>query len=124
MNVYISCHDHRIATDFAGMLAGAGHTIVSTWHTETAPRPDPNDGAEWGEKASRNMGQIGGADALVLIAAPDKVTGGKFVEAGYALCGGVTVYTVGRVENGMLWHPDVKHVANAAELIAALGEAK
>lgn len=57
---------------------------------------------------------------LVLLAGPDKYTGGKFVEAGFALGRGFDVVVVGRIENGMLHHPSVTNVADVESLITYL----
>lgn len=130
MKVYISCHHRDPANALSAELTAAGHEVVSTWHAATCPRPAADDRSKWAESAKRNVAAVLGADALVVVACPDHVArvrcvpGGKFVEAGVALSGGRRVFTVGGVENGMLFHPHVEHVDDAAELVAALGGAK
>lgn len=130
MRVYISCHAAEPARELASALIAAGHTIVSTWHESTELRPAIDDGTAWAANAKRNMTEIDTAEALALIASPEHITrtacvpGGKFVEAGYALNhalgSGFLVVTVGGVENGMLYHPAVKHVQTTAELVNLL----
>ena len=120
MRVYISCHNPDLANDLAAVLKAAGHEVVSTWHSDPGPRPARDDAGAWAAKTVDNLAQIGAADALALIAGPERYPGGKFVEAGYALCACVKVFTVGGVENGMLHHPGVKHTKDAAELLALL----
>lgn len=122
MRIYISCHHPDPANELAAALTVAGHEIASTWHTDTAPRPDRDDANAWAQKANDNFEQIAGADALVLIAGPDKYPGGKFVEAGYAIGLGKEVYTVGRVENGILYCAAVEHATSAPHLIDLLTE--
>ena len=127
MKVYISCHHPDPANELAAILREAGHEVVSTWHTETGPRPDAADKHSWGLKADNNLAQITTADDLVVIASPEHlsrercVPGGEFFEAGFAQAHpGMRVFTVGGVENGMLYASDVTHVANATELLQML----
>lgn len=131
MKIYLSCHSPAPANDLATTLVAAGHKVVSTWHYEGA-RPAAGDAKTWGKKAVQNLDQILGADALVLIASPGhidgsaRVPGGKFVEAGYAIClaeqGDSQVFTLGGVENGMLHHPEIRHAGDVAELLKMLEE--
>lgn len=138
MKVYISCHHPDPANALAATLRTAGHEVVSTWHSESAPRPATGDIHTWREKANRNFDQIEVADALVLIASPEHlsrekcVSGGKFVEAGYAY--GlkhpkghpkegqlrVAVITLGGMENGMLAAERVFHCTDAADVLTLL----
>ncbi len=124
--VYIACHHRDPANELADRLAAALHTVSSTWHRDTAPRPWPTDAAAWSANAARNMKGIGGSDVLVLIASPEhvaganRVPGGKFIEFGYALARCVRALTLGGVENGMLWHPNVEHAADVVDLLAKL----
>lgn len=128
MRVYIAAHHPDPANDLAAALRAAGHAVVSTWHASTDPRPAADDAAAWGRAALRNQSEIDGAHVLVVVASPEHlsrakcVPGGKFVEAGYATRAGCRVVTVGGVENGMLYHPHVEHVADAAGLVALLGK--
>ena len=119
--VYISSHHPDPANELAAALTAAGHDVVSRWHSEAAPRPAADDAAAWQEKAARNLTAVRGAAVLALVAGPDKYPGGKFVEAGYAIGRGIHVVVVGRVENGMLYHPLVSRVDDAAGLMALLG---
>lgn len=127
MRVYIACHAPDRANHVADVLRAAGHAVVSTWHTSTDPRPARDDAAVWGRNALRNQSEIDGCNVLVVVASPahldgtERVPGGKFVEAGYAIRAMARVVTVGGVENGMLYHPHVEHVADAAGLVALLG---
>jgi len=124
--VYIACHAPDRANYVADVLKAAGHAVVSTWHTSADPRPAKDDAAGWGRSALRNQSEIDGSRVLVVVASPahldgtERVPGGKFVEAGYAIRGNVRVVTVGGVENGMLYHPHVEHVADAVALVELL----
>jgi hypothetical protein len=126
--IYISSHHPDPANILATVLAQAGHTVSSTWHGETGPRPAADDAAAWGEKAKRNKAEIANSDVLVLIASPEhlsgekRVSGGKFIEAGYAIGRCARVVTVGGVENGMLWDPHVEHAADADALVKLLAK--
>lgn len=121
MKVYISCHHPDPANELAAALRAAGHDVVSTWHTDAPPKPPLDNATAWAAKAAANLEIIDvDAEALVLIAGPEKYSGGKFIEAGYAMTVGCDVYTLGRVENGMLHHPKVKHAADVGELLALI----
>ena len=126
MKVYISCHHPDPANDLAAKLIAAGHQVVSTWHTDLAPRPAAADATGWQPAADRNLDQIIGADALVVIASPDHVSrakcvpGGKFVEAGAAIALAKTVVTCGGVENGMLHAAQVRHAADGDGVVSTL----
>jgi len=126
MRFYISCHGPDPANELAAALTAAGHEVVSTWHTETVPRPASDDAAAWQVKADRNFDQIRGCDALVCIASPEHiartkcVSGGKFAETGAAIVLSKHVFTLGGVENGMLYAAQVRHAQSAADIIAAV----
>lgn len=124
--VYVSCHHADPANDLAAALLAAGHAVVSTWHTDPAPRPAAGDAGAWRLNAVRNLGEIETADALVLVASAEHIArtkcvpGGKFVEAGYAMGAGVRVFTLGGVENGMLY-ADATNCETVADLLKQLG---
>jgi hypothetical protein len=101
-SVYISGHDPQEAAELANRLASEGLLIRSTWHDQKEGTSGflPDE-----EKAGRNFPQIFEADVLVLVASPGLVTGGKFVEAGYAVGRGTSVVILGRRENGILASP-------------------
>lgn len=120
MKVYISAHHPDPANELSDALTAAGHQVLSTWHRD-GPRPDISDEPAWAEKACDNFDLIDKVDALILIASlahisgTNRVAGGKFVEAGYALGVEKRVYTLGGVENGMM-HAAL-NVADVAELL-------
>ena len=120
--IYISCHHPDPANALAAELVAAGHEVLSKWHVDPTPRPAKDDARAWGANAERNFAAIREANVLILIAGPDRYPGGKFVEAGYALSAGRDVITVGGVENGMLYHQDVGHAADTAELLLLLAD--
>lgn len=132
MKVYISCHHPDPANELAEALIQAGHTIVSTWHTEPGNRPSTPEA--WSAAADRNCQQIETANWLVVVASTEhlagtaRVPGGKFFEAGYAhglrdergdLS--VQVATFGGVENGMLHTTGVYHATQLDDLLYVIG---
>lgn len=122
MKVYISCHHRDPANELAAALTAAGHSVVSTWHSEDSPRPEIGDVAAWYVKAANNLEAIATrAEAIVLVAGPDRYPGGKFVEAGYAMGLGLRVFTVGGCENGMLRNEFVMHAHDTTDLLVMLG---
>lgn len=106
--IYISAHSLSEAQALAQRLTDLGYLVVSTWHAEkpwasdgTTPPPESTHDS-LRKKALRNFEAISNADAFVNIVAPDKVTGGKFVELGVALANDVDAYLLGdRYENVM-----------------------
>lgn len=120
MKVYISSHDKWAALHVARVLADAGHLITSTWHDGPAGRSASYSDAERAEIASRNADQIGTTDALVLVAALDRVPGGKFVEAGIAIGMGKRVLILGARENLLMSHPRVTVYATPEDIAEAL----
>jgi nucleoside 2-deoxyribosyltransferase len=109
MRIYVACHNPVLAESMAQKLRERGHTITSRWHDG---RPflttDQHTLKERQQIAEEDLADVSEADALVLIAGPDKYSGGKFVEAGFALGIGLPVYVSGRRENMLLWHEAVK----------------
>lgn len=67
-----------------------------------------------------NFNDIRWSDALVLIAGPEKYSGGKFIEAGYAFGLGECVLILGRRENLQLHGHPMKQVRTRRELLSAL----
>lgn len=126
--VYISCHHPDPARELAAALRAAGHSVSSSWHAETGERPAADDQEAWAKKAKANRLEIMNSDVLVLIASPDhlsgakRVAGGKFVETGVAIGRLVRVFTLGGVENGMLYDPAVIHAKDTSHLLTLLAE--
>jgi hypothetical protein len=123
VKIYISSHDVQSANDLAEELTRAGHVVVSVWHFEAATnRLADMTGIWWKMRVAENFARIEQADVLVLIGGAERVTGGKYVEAGYAHATGVSVHNLGAVGNGMM------HFAADANdmetLLAQLSEAE
>ena len=102
MRVYISSHSLDKANELATALEAAGHTVTSVWHRDGGPKLPLTEVAEWRDRADRNFLNICPSDVLALIGHTERVPGGKFVEAGYAMGKDIRVYVVGEVENGMM----------------------
>ena len=114
MKVYISAHSPDVAEEAALFINNNNDNpdihfhVVSTWHSKPRIKKDEQcTDWEMTEKVTVNFCEIEKCDVLVLIAGPYKYTGGKFVEAGYALGLGQPVVVVGRRENFMLFHENV-----------------
>ena len=102
LKVYVSSHDRGKARELAAAIRAAGHAVVSTWHDSTDPDPDIRDERAWQLIVDRNFDQIDASHVLVMIATDQAVSGGKFVEAGYAAGVGTDVWVLGPwFENGM-----------------------
>lgn len=123
--LYLSSHDTQLARASAAQLRTAGFAVQSTWHeVSTEDKGFARTPDEWTETISkRNFPQIEKADALVLFAGDGRYTGGKFVEAGFALARDKAIYVIGRVENNMLYHKNVKLFGTLSSLIEHLKDA-
>lgn len=121
--VYVSSHDIDKAREAAAALEAAGHVVLSTWHLGDGPmrRSAEMTHDEMRDKAKANLHQVNAADVLFLVAADDKVPGGKFVEAGAALGAGKRVVIWGRRENILLHHPKADAWTDLAGAVAAVG---
>lgn len=134
--VYISSYSGDAARELATRLRKEGHIVVSTWHDEDTPSvPQRKDWSTTG--AGEEEKRLGAATnfailkeaARVFIAQCDgnKHPGGKHVELGWAIGlaeGGrrtdLRILLFGQPENGMQYHPAVKHVKDWDELLAEL----
>jgi nucleoside 2-deoxyribosyltransferase len=120
MRVYVASHDKELASVAAHELTSGGHHILSTWHQLEFKPTDEHP--EWNRRviAKRDADEVSMADAVVLIAGPDRYPGGKFVEVGIAIGQGKPVVVIGRRENMLMWHRNVIGAANAKEAAAIL----
>ena len=107
MKVYVASHDRWAALHVASVLEDKGHFVTSMWHYKDFNATSLHSEAERAEIAAEDVADIRRADALVLIAGPDKYSGGKFVEAGVAIGLGKRVVVLGRRENMLLWLPGI-----------------
>lgn len=107
MKVYVASHDRWAACHTAAVLERHGHAITSMWHEKEFNPTEKHTEAERAEIAEEDFADVSRANALVLIAGPDKYSGGKFVEAGIAMGLGKPVVVIGRRENMLLWLPTV-----------------
>lgn len=123
MRVYVSSHCVEKAREVAAACEAAGHSVVSTWHLGAGPvgRSAGMTADEMRDKARANAHQIGACDVLVMVAADDRVPGGKFVEAGVAVGRGRPVVVWGRRENILMHHPAVRAFDQLADAVAAVG---
>lgn len=98
MKVYIACHSKELAQSVAKDIC-ANHQIVSRWHEKAFHPTDFHSLDERYTIAIEDFNDIKRADALLLVAGPEKYSGGKFVEAGIAYGMNKPVYVLGRFEN-------------------------
>lgn len=115
MKVYVASHCRWAGLYVAGVLETFGIEITSGWlHLPFNPTGSYTD-AEKRDIAEMDFNDVRDAAAVVLVAGPDKYSGGKFVEAGIAMGLGRRVVVIGRRENMLLWHHRVEVVADAHE---------
>lgn len=110
MKVYVASHDRWAACHVASVLEAHGHAITSKWHYKEFKASQEHTPDERECIAEDDVSDVNRADALVLIAGPDRYSGGKFVEAGIALAWGKRVVIIGRRENMLLWLPSIQAV--------------
>ena len=122
MKVYVACHCKEEAAKAASSLRAEGFEVVSTWHEmHRAFLPTAEHSEDQRTTIAReDTDEVRLSDALLLIAGPEKYSGGKFVEAGIAIGLGTPVVVLGRRENLMLWHPGVTQVDSIGEAVSAL----
>ena len=102
MKVYVAAHDRWAALYLKAFLILRGNEVLSTWHDAEFLGMEAMEDKARADAADRDIAEITAADGLLLIAGPDKYSGGKFVEAGIALGQGKPVCVLGRLENCLL----------------------
>ena len=110
MRVYVASHCRWAGLHVASVLDGFGHHVNSNWLLEPFNSTDRYSDLDKIRISKMDYWDIHEADALVLIAGPDRYPGGKFVEAGIAIGLGKRVVVIGRRENMLLYHPAVHQV--------------
>ncbi len=118
MKVYIASHDQTYAQELAIHLKSLGHAIVSEWVFHATEFGKPHTDAECRRIADGDLSDVERCDVLVLIGGTEKRSGGKFIEAGYAMGMGKPVWVLGRRENTMLHHPSIRFAATIPDLFA------
>lgn len=115
MRIYIASHSRELAEEAASVFERKSYVISSRWHRKAFHPTHMHTEDECAAIAQEDYDDIASSDGLVLIAGPDKYSGGKFVEAGIAIGLGKPVTVIGRRENMLLWLPSVRVVATAAD---------
>lgn len=110
VKIYVASHCRWAASHVATVLRKQGHNVTSRWHDKAFNPTSRHTELECRAIAAEDVEDVQTADTLVLVAGPDKYSGGKFVEAGIALGLGKRVVVLGRRENMLLWHPNVEQV--------------
>lgn len=116
MKIYIASHCRWAACFVAREIAQMGHEIVSGWHDTPFLPTDKHTENERQNIAIQDANDVARCDALVLVAGPDKYSGGKFVEMGIAIGLGKKSFVVGRRENMLMWLPRIVAVDDPSEL--------
>lgn len=122
MRFYVAAHSQEEARKVADLLKAAGHTICSTWLHEDYKRTTEYTGEERRAIANKDAMEVANSDAIMLLASPYRVPGGKFVEVGVAIGLGKPVYVLGHRENMLMWHDLVRQFNSAEDLIVRLSE--
>lgn len=129
MKIYVAAPKQLFlqAKALAFDLTKAQHTVVSSWlFTTDAPLDEKLSVAEATEKAADCLSEIIASD-LIVILLPDtqqigRLTGGFWVEFGYALAKKSTCVTVGPAWNIFEFLPQVTRLDSLEELSVFLEE--
>lgn len=121
--VFITGSNVYAAAYFAYVLEANGIRVMSDWHNSPNPLRRSSDITENERKqiANNSIGAIKNSDFVLIIADPDMVPGGKFVDVGVALGAGKKVILVGRRENIKMYHSDILAVDSVAGVLGVLG---
>lgn len=122
INIYIASHSQKEAVALADEILQqpARFSISAAWLTTSFNPTSTHTDEEKEEIADIDVADVGRSDVLVLMAGPDKYSGGKFVEAGIALGQKKPVVVYGRRENMLLWHHNIIQVDTLTDLIDIL----
>src|SRR5688500_16511805 len=85
MKVYIASHCRWAALHLADVLDIAGFYVCSSWHGKPFNATETHTEAERRANAVQDRNEVLESDIVLLIAGPDKYSGGKFVEVGIAI---------------------------------------
>jgi nucleoside 2-deoxyribosyltransferase len=108
MKIYIAANNQEAALQVAHVLEGVGHKIVSSWLREEFLSVEDYSEPERVKRAEQDTSDVLKSDLLILLAAPFRVSGGKFIEAGIALGAGKPVVILGHRENMLLWARNIR----------------
>lgn len=117
MKLYIAGHSQDEARAVAKIMSEAGHTITSRWLEEDFSKTGQYTDADKESVANIDVEDVKSCDAMVFIASPRRVAGGKFVEAGIAIGLGKKVHILGHRENILMWHPLTEVYASAEDFV-------
>ena len=120
MRVYIAGDSQEKCLEVAEKLIKAGHEIISSWLYEKFLRTRKYTPDQRAAIAMQDESDILDSEALVCVAGPDLIPGGKFVEVGIAHGMGKMVCVLGRRENMLMWHPSFLCADNIEALIEIL----
>ncbi len=119
MKLYIACHDQKRARRVAKALRAAGFEITSRWLKQPFGPSETFDHATRVRFAMENYDDVRRSVGLVLVAGPERYSGGKFMEAGFAYALGKPVCILGRRENVQCYGHWIQQVKNVPELVRA-----
>jgi nucleoside 2-deoxyribosyltransferase len=110
MKLYVAAHCRWAGSHVAAVLSERGHQITARWLSQPFGATTDYTPETCRDIAQQDMDDVCAADGLVLVAGPDRYSGGKFVEVGIALGTGKRVVVIGRRENMLMHHPSVEQV--------------
>lgn len=117
MKIYVAAHSQDDARKVAEKLSEAGHEITSTWLQKDFSRTSSYTEFQREQIANKDAHEVMNSDALVLLASPYRVPGGKFVEVGVALGLRKPIYLLGHRENMLMWHYLVQQFNSVEDML-------
>lgn len=120
MSTYIACHDQKLAREVADAIGDAGIATTSRWLLQPFGPSNAFPEADRWRFAAENFDDVRRADVLVLVAGPDRYSGGKFIETGFAYGLGKPVIILGRRENVQCYGCHMQAVEDVPALVALL----
>lgn len=115
MKVYIASHCWWAGLYCAHILEAMGHKITSRWLHLPFNSTETYSEASRADLAVMDYDDVVRSDALLLVAGPDRYSGGKFVETGIAMGIGLPITVLGRRENMLMWLPPVRVIDHPAQ---------
>lgn len=106
MKIYISSHSRKLGNKIAELIVQrTGHKINARWLDMPYTPTSSMTHVDKQQAADVDLSDIYSSDILILVSGKDKYSGGKFVEAGFAIGLNKQVIILGQRENVLLYAP-------------------
>lgn len=131
LKIYMASHDPEDARTLRDLLLANDTMLtmlhrpqklkfISRWMDQPFYRTSMYQNFEKIRIAVDDVEDVIAADVLILVAGPEKYSGGKFFEAGIAFGMNKPVIIYGRRENMLMWHPKLLIAETSEEVLGYL----